>query len=243
MRYFFITGSSKGIGRGLVERVLEEEDTEVHGFSRSPGVEHSRYHHHQVDLSDTGWLTDHAAEFFPKLEDTTQIVLINNAGMLGDVKYMGDLDNASYARLFNLNVTAPAMLMNEFIKAYREQTVKKLIINVSSGAGKYPVDGWSGYCASKAALDMLSQVAQNELEQKGLSDHFKVYALAPGVVDTEMQGEIRQVSKENFSKLDKFINYKKDGALDDARHTAEKFMELINNSDRFEDVLQDVRQY
>lgn len=243
MRYFFITGSSKGIGKGLVERVLEEEDTEVHGFSRSSGVEHPRYHHHSADLGDVDWLAKNVNNFFPKLDSPGQIVLINNAGMLGDVKYMGDLDNTSYARLFNLNVTAPAMLMNEFIKAYREHTAEKLIINVSSGAGKYPVDGWSGYCASKAALDMLSQVAQTELLEKGLSGHFKVYALAPGVVDTEMQGEIRQVSKENFSKLDKFIKYKKEGALDDARHTAEKFMELINNSSRFTDVIQDVRRY
>jgi benzil reductase ((S)-benzoin forming) len=133
--------------------------------------------------------------------------------------------------------------MNQFIRTYRESPGEKLIINVSSGAGKSPVDGWSGYCASKAALDMLSQVAHTELQQKGLSDHFKVYALAPGVVDTEMQGEIRQSSKKNFSKLDKFINYKREGALDDTSHTAEKFMELINNSDRFTEVLQDVRHY
>lgn len=243
MRYFFITGSSRGIGKGLVQRILQEEDTLVYGFSRSPGMEHKRYHHHAADLSDTNWLAENVVDFFPKLDDATQIVLINNAGMLGEVKYMGEMENNSFARLFNLNVAAPAMLMNQFIKNYRADQVEKLIVNVSSGAGKYPVDGWSGYCASKAALDMLSQVAQTELQQKGMAEHFKVYALAPGVVDTEMQGKIRQVSKENFSKLDKFISYKKEGALDDARHTAEKFMELINNSDRFEDVLQDVRQY
>ncbi|MFP4339410.1 MAG: SDR family NAD(P)-dependent oxidoreductase [Cyclobacteriaceae bacterium] len=243
MRYFFITGTSRGIGKALVEKILQEEGTMVYGFSRNPSVEHKRYHHHSADLADADWLSRNVADFFPKLEDAEQIVLINNAGMLGEVKYMGEVEHASYARLFNLNVTAPAILMNQFIKTYRQSAGERLIINVSSGAGKYPVDGWSGYCASKAALDMLSQVAQTELQEKGLADHFKVYALAPGVVDTEMQGEIRQVSKENFSKLDKFINYKKEGALDDAQHTAEKFMELINHSHRFAEVMQDVRQY
>lgn len=243
MRYFFITGSSRGIGKGLVERFLQEEDTQVHGFSRKPSLDHDRYYHHSADLADVNWLTENVNEFFPKLEDAKQIVLINNAGTLGEVKYLGELENSSIAHLFNLNVTAVAVLMNQFINAYHHQNAEKLIINVSSGAGKSPVDGWSGYCASKAALDMLSKVAQLELQQKGFSEHFKVYALAPGVVDTEMQGEIRQSSKENFSKLDKFINYKKEGTLDDARYTAEKFMELINNAGKFKDVLQDVRQY
>lgn len=243
MRYFFITGSSRGIGKGLVERILQEENTLVHGFSRSSGLKHDRYHHHSADLANTDWLAQNVVDFFPNLSDADQLVLINNAGTLGDVKYLGELENADFAHLFNLNVTAPAMLMNQFIKAYHESKAEKLIVNVSSGAGKSPVDGWSGYCASKAALDMLSQVAQAELQQKGLDGHFKVYALAPGVVDTEMQGEIRQVSKDHFSKLDKFINYKKEGTLDDASHTAEKFMELINNSSRFTEVLQDVRKY
>jgi len=243
MKYFFITGTSRGIGKALVERILQEEDSEVHGFSRNQTLEHPRYHHHSADLSDTTRLSQHVADFFPELKEAEQIVLINNAGMLGEVKYMGEVDHSSFARLFNLNVTAPAILMNQFIRTYRQSTGEKMIINVSSGAGKHPVDGWSGYCASKAALDMLSQVAQTELQEKGLDGHFKVYALAPGVVDTEMQGEIRLVSKENFSKLDKFVNYKKDGTLDNAQYTAEKFMELINNSGRFAEVLQDVRQY
>jgi benzil reductase ((S)-benzoin forming) len=243
MRHFFVTGSSRGIGKALVERFLQEDNSEVYGFSRNQRVEHERYHHHSADLSDIDWLSQNVTDFFPELKEAEKIVLINNAGMLGEVKYLGELENASFARLFNLNVTAPAMLMNQFIRTYRHSSAEKLIINVSSGAGKYPVDGWSGYCASKAALDMLSQVAQTELQEKGLAERFKVYALAPGVVDTEMQGEIRQVSKENFSKLEKFINYKKEGTLDKAQHTAKKFMELINNSGRFEEVLQDVRQY
>ncbi len=244
MRYFFITGTSRGIGKALVERILQEDDTEVHGFSRHGSVEHQRYFHHQADLSDTEWLAGHVNGFFPSLQDADQIVLVNNAGTLGEVKYLGELQNSSIAHLFNLNVTAVAVLMNQFMKAYHHHhTTEKLMINVSSGAGKSPVDGWSGYCASKSALDMLSKVAQLELQQKGRSQQFKVYALAPGVVDTEMQGEIRQSSRENFSKLDKFIDYKKEGALDDARYTAEKFMELINDSQKFTEVLQDVRQY
>ncbi|MDF9795910.1 benzil reductase ((S)-benzoin forming) [Catalinimonas alkaloidigena] len=243
MQHYFITGTSRGIGKSLTERILQQPNTQVHGFSRHQEVEHERYHHRKADLAGMDWLLKNIDGFFPNLPSAERIVLINNAGMLGEVKYVGELENQQFVDLFNLNITAPAMLMNQFIKTYRNQPGKKLIINVSSGAGKYPVDGWSGYCASKAALDMLSQVTKAELTKRNLSKGFKVYALAPGVVDTAMQGEIREVSQDNFSNIEKFINYKKEGTLDDASFTAEKFMELINNTERFEEVLQDVRQY
>jgi len=243
MRYFFITGTSRGIGKALVLRILQEEDTQVYGFSRQASVEHARYAHRSIDLSDVETVAEQSNAIFPELEDATQIVLINNAGTLGQVKYMGNLDNLQFARIFNLNITAPAILMNSFIRVYQQKEAEKLIINVSSGAGKAAVDGWSGYCASKAALDMLSQVAQRELEEKNQADRFRVFALAPGVVDTAMQEEIRQVDQADFSKLNKFIKYKQENVLNDAAYTADKFMELINHSHKFNSVLQDVRQY
>lgn len=244
MQYFFITGASRGIGKALVERILQVEDTFVFGFSRHADIQHERYRHHHVDLSDIEHLKQEVSHFFSDLSDAERIVLVNNAGTLGDVKYFGEIADDQIQFLFNLNVTAPAILMNHFFQAYRNHPAEKIMINVSSGAGKSPVDGWSGYCASKAALDMLSQVAALEVEKAGgkVSD-FKVYALAPGVVDTAMQAEIRQVNPEDFSNLDKFLNLKEKGALDDAARTAEKFMYLIDHSSEFNDVLQDVRKF
>lgn len=92
---------------------------------------------------------------------------------------------------------------------------------------------------------MLTQVTaleQQKLEAQGKSTKVKIFALAPGVVDTEMQTEIRQVEQHNFSTLNKFINLKKEGQLDDAVLTAEKFFYLINHNRRFKETLQDVRQ-
>lgn len=239
MQYFFITGTSRGIGKALAERILQEEDTFVFGFSRHADIQHEHYRHQNVDLSDIEHLKQEVTGFFSDLSDAERIVLINNAGTLGDVKHFGEIADDQIQFLFNLNVTAPAILMNHFFQAYRKHSAEKIIINVSSGAGKHAVDGWSGYCASKAALDMLSQVAA--LEVKKVSD-FKIFALAPGVVDTAMQAEIRQVNRKDFSNLDKFLNLKEEGALDDAARTAEKFMYLINHSSEFNDVLQDVRE-
>ena len=242
MHHYFITGTSQGIGKALVERALQDDNNQVYGFSRSQSIEHPRYAHTSIDLSDIASLTSQVDQLFPSLEGAEKLMLINNAGTLGEVKYLGDLDDERIAQLFNLNLTAPTVLINHFIRAYQDLLVEKLIINVSSGAGKYPVDGWSGYCASKAALDMVSQVVALELEKKG-QKRFKVFALAPGVVDTRMQGEIRTVDAQHFSNLDKFKQYKANRELDDPAYTADKFFQLIQQPDQFEEVLQDVRKF
>ena len=242
MDYYFITGSTRGIGRALVEKALEDEAIRVFGFARSAGVSHPHYTHTEIDLSDIHSLQQQVGTLFPELDNPRRIVLINNAGTLGEMKYLGDLNSQSIIDLFNLNVTAPTLLMNAFVRQYLLVEAEKTIINVSSGAGKYPVDGWSGYCASKAALDMVSQVAALEADIRA-THAFRVYALAPGVVDTKMQTRIREADATNFSTVDKFVNYKADGALDDPSATAEKFFQLINRPDQFEEVLQDVRKF
>ena len=242
MQYYFITGSSQGIGKALAERALQEENAQVIGFSRSQTIEHDRYTHHTVDLSDINHLPELVASFFPDLEGAERIVLINNAGTLGDVKYFGDIADARIDHLFSLNVTAPAILMNHFIRTYQNSKAERIIINVSSGVSQYPSDGWSGYCASKAALDMLSEVAALELEKRKISN-FRVYAVAPGIVDTQMQTDIRGTDERNFSRVDKFKDYKEGGALDNPQQTAEKYFYLINHPEEFQKVRQDVREF
>lgn len=246
MHYYFITGASQGIGKALAERALQEEDVQVFGFSRSQSVEHRNYLHTAIDLSDIGQLKEKIDGIFPGLENAERIVLINNAGTLGDINYIGELAHDKIERLMNLNVTAPAILANQFLRAYQRINAEKIVINVSSGAGKNPVDGWSGYCTSKAALDMFTQVAALEQhKRKENGDYYptKFYALAPGVVDTNMQTTIRGVDARQFSTVDKFLNLKKHNELSDAANVADKFFYLITHTEQFKEVLQDVRKF
>ncbi len=236
---FFITGSSKGIGKGLAERALQDEDARVVGLSRTHSIEHERYKAISIDLSELSKLEEEAEDIFRTNEEFERIVLINNAGTLGDVKHMGNIDYSSISHLFNLNVSAPIMLMNAFMKVYKDFKGEKTIINVSSGAGKSAVDGWSGYCASKAALDMATEVAakENKMDNGG----FRIHAIAPGVVDTEMQTQIRSIDKNDFSGVDKFISLKEDQQLSSEEEVAEKYFSILNNPEKFTDVILDVR--
>src|SRR5690606_23347273 len=112
-----------------------------------------------------------------------------NAGWIGEIAPLGELDPESIKNLYHINLIAPAILINEFVKEYKTSKAEKTVVNISSGAAQKAIDGWSGYCSSKAGLNQLTAVAAEESRLKKLG--IKYYALSPGIVDTEMQQDIR----------------------------------------------------
>ncbi len=240
MRYFIITGTSRGIGKGLVDYFLKDKNTMVTGISRTQVQRPSeQYSHFAFDLSDLDRLEQEASGFFPSRENGDEVVLINNAGLLGDVGPLGSIIMDNFRKVMDVNVSAAAILMNAFIAQYAALDAKKVIVNISSGAGKSPVDGWSAYCTSKAAIDMLSRVAAEECALHG--NGIRVFSIAPGVVDTDMQGEIRKVDKAQFSNIQRFLDLKANGDLSESAAVAEKLARVVENPEKFEDVLLDVR--
>ncbi|MCU0432091.1 MAG: SDR family NAD(P)-dependent oxidoreductase [Bacteroidia bacterium] len=229
MRHAYITGTGSGIGRAVAVRLLEE-GWKVTGLSRSAGPVHERYTHITIDLSDEAAVMHFV---FPPLPDATRIVLVNNAGMLGHIAHTAQADAAQQATLFRLNVTTPVLLTGAFLRAYQAMPVPQVILNVSSGAGKNPVDGWGAYCASKAALDMHTRVVDTELRMSGKA-HIRIFAVAPGVVDTPMQAHIRQSSPEQFSRVEEFKNWHHEGILLSPEETALKYSLVLNHPELFE---------
>lgn len=241
MNYFFITGSSRGIGKALSLKLLEDTNNFVIGLARSEAFQHERYKHITVDLSDHSQLQKVVEQFFDIKHKPERLVLINNAGILGEVGPLGKISNESLTNVFKINIIAPAILMNSFISRFSKSEAEKIIINITSGAAQRAVDGWSGYCSSKAALNMISEVAATEANI--YSNNIKIYALAPGVVDTDMQGEIRKASKQDFKDVDRFKNMFASGDLSNPEKTASQILFLINNHKKFAQVIQDVRKF
>ncbi|MCC5939088.1 MAG: SDR family NAD(P)-dependent oxidoreductase [Lunatimonas sp.] len=237
---YIVTGSSKGLGRALVEILLERPGVRVVGVSRSEEKTTDRFFPVQVDLKDTQSLIGKLDQLFPS-GDFQRIALINNAGWIGEIGPMGDLSPQGIADIHLINTVAPAILTNAFIQKYRECTAEKVVINVSSGAAKKAVDGWSGYCSSKAALNQFTLVAQEESDQKGYG--IRYIALSPGIIDTPMQGEIRSAAPEKFSQLEKFKSFKATNQLSTPSETAAKVSYLLDHLDELKGVLLDVREF
>ncbi len=236
MDYYFVTGSSKGLGKALVELLLKEESNFVYGYARSGGFKHERYVHTSIDLRDVNALKDFN---FPTLENPGKIVLINNAGIVGSINHVGKLDNQKIIDSYQLNLIAPAIMSNNFLAKYGAISPEKIIVNISSGAGRTPIDGWSVYCSTKAGVDMFSEVLKDEID---LNHHnVKVLSLAPGIIDTEMQDEIRTSEESGFSNIDRFIAYKKEGELTNAAVTAKQVIRFVTEQDLQKDVICSVR--
>lgn len=246
MNYYYITGTSRGIGKAFAEHLLENPANHVLGISRQRSIEHANYRHFYLDLTDVNALTGFKFEFHANAK---KIYLINNAGSLGFIKPVGKLEADIIIKNYTLNLIAPSVLTNAFINCYDKTDAEKVIVNISSGAGKTPVDGWSVYCASKAGIDMFSRVV--DAEQKIRAEHasssihpgFKIFSIAPGVVDTEMQSEIRKASKEDFSSLEKFIEYKANHELLDPVMVSRKYFNILNNVDGIKEVLSSLKDY
>ncbi len=246
MNYYYITGTSRGIGKAFAEHLLETPNNYVIGISRQKTIEHANYRHFYLDLTDVNAIANFR---FDLHANAKKIFLINNAGALGFIKPVGKKNADTIIKNYTLNLIAPAVLINEFIKCYDGIDAEKVIVNISSGAGKSPIDGWAEYCASKAGLDMLSRVVDAEQKvraqhaQESIHPGFKIFSIAPGVVDTEMQMEIRKANKEDFSRIEDFIAYKTNNQLSDAKTVSGKYIKVLNNLNNIKEVLSSIKDY
>lgn len=231
----YITGCSRGIGQAIAELLLDRGYI-VYGISRTSTIQHHHYYPIQLDLSKMEAVE---AFYFDAVGD--EILLINNAGAIGEIAPVGSLSNKTIVEVMNINTLAPQVLMNKFLATYKNQKLSKAhIINISSGAGKYAIDAWATYCASKAAIDLFSETIRQELQLHQLSNWF-IHSIAPGVVDTAMQGEIRAADPSNFKAHDRFIQLKAENELAQPEIVARKILPIIQNPQSFENTLLSVR--
>lgn len=209
---YIITGTRRGLGKALAIEALSRDDW-VFALSRKPDFSEKKYVNLLCDLSRTDLLIDKLETLFSKIpiEALTAMVLINNAGVLAPIKKMADARTDQIQNNINVNLTAPAILIAGFLKLTQNLNFSRRIINISSGAAKNAYAGWGPYCSTKAGLNMLTKCVA--LEQGDHAGAVKICSVAPGVLDTGMQEQIRQALPEDFPKQERFIQLKQQGDL------------------------------
>lgn len=205
-----VTGHSRGLGEGIA-RALLARGVDVLGIARhgNPGLPGVRAV--SLDLADPAalqaWLETGALGAF--LAGAQRALLVNNAGIVHPVGAPGSHGAARLATALAVNVTAALVLADAFVAA-TAGCADRRVAHVSSGAGRTPYGGWSVYCATKAALDMHARAVALDAVP-GLA----IASIAPGVVDTAMQADIRATAERDFPALGRFIGLQRDGALAD----------------------------
>ncbi|SNT18496.1 NAD(P)-dependent dehydrogenase, short-chain alcohol dehydrogenase family [Noviherbaspirillum humi] len=225
-----LTGHSRGLGAAICHELLSR-DIPVLGLARHalarPGRNAELLEQVAIDLADgatlAGWLA--AGELARRLAGCTRLLLINNAGLVQPVGPLGVQDPAAVARAVSVNVAAPLMLADAVCAQSGVQEVR--VLHVSSGAGRNAYPGWSIYCATKAALDHHARAAALDG-----SPALRICSLAPGVIDTDMQAEIRATPAQRFPLRERFENLKRDGALTSPQQCAGALVNFLLD-DRF----------
>lgn len=204
-----ITGGSKGIGNALSKQ-YSKNNYIVYSIART---KNSLLSINQLacDVSNIKQLKKVITRIFSTLkkEKISDITLINNAGILGDIAPVEKNNLENIIQTVQVNLTVPIITSSLFVKHTKGWSSSKKIINISSGASSNPYEGWSSYCSTKAGIDMLTKVVAKE--QSSVKNGVKIWAIRPGVVNTQMQTQIRNTPKKNFTMLDKFVSlYKKE---------------------------------
>ncbi|MBN8237226.1 (S)-benzoin forming benzil reductase [Halobacillus kuroshimensis] len=233
MKYAVITGTSRGLGEAVAEKFMKQ-GVHVLGISRSGnakldalnGEKAGSFEHIEADLNDPADLKNVAAVVKEKVfhEQSEYVYVVNNAGVVEPIETAGNLDAEAVQKHMQINVTAPILLINELLPAASEASVKLGIVMVTSGAAEKSIHGWSVYSSSKAALNRFTETLA--LEQEG-SGH-TILAFSPGVMDTDMQQEIRSSSESAFADVDKFKKMKEENVLRSPEEVAEVLMNLLD---------------
>ena len=185
-----ITGHSRGIGAALCDYYLARGER-VFGLSRTPAADpRASLHQVAVDLA--------SAESIPAALDALLAspaelsVVYLNAGVLGPVAAMRETTLATLQQVMDINLWANKVILDWLVDRV---PAPRQIILLSSGAAVRGHYGWGAYALSKAALNMLTQLYAHEMPDTHLC------ALAPGLVDTDMQVALRNCSADAFPSL------------------------------------------
>ena len=124
-------------------------------------------------------------------------IVVNNAGVIDPVARLGESDPAAWSQAIDINVKG---VYHGIRAAVPEMQARGggVIVNLSSGAATSALEGWSHYCASKAAVLMLTRMVEKEYGAAGI----RCVGLSPGTVATEMQRVIKASGVNPVSQLD-----------------------------------------
>lgn len=206
-----ITGGSKGLGFSLVKTYCEKE-FQVISISRSkPKFTHlNLLAKITFDLSEIKEFESLEKKLFNLINIKTiqEVILINNAGTLGNIKTNENNTIQNINNTINLNLTAPIVLTAIVTKRFKN--IRTSVYNISSGAAVNAYYGWSNYCATKAGLALATKTIALEQEKNST---FEIYSIIPGIIDTDMQTEIRKSKKSDFEQVERFIQLKEENLL------------------------------
>ncbi len=249
-----LTGASRGLGHGIALHYLAAGAV-VLGLSRqrSPELDAAaaatpgaRVEQWAADLSEpmpvaeklAAWLADVERHAGPP---PARVRLIHNAALLSEPGNVGDVDAAEMARSLRIGLEAPIALTGVFLRATAGWAASdRRVLFVSSGLGRRPLAGSAAYCAQKAGLDHFARALA--LEEAGRAHGARVSSVAPGIIDTDMQRQLRSADAAKFPERENFAEWHRTGALTSPAAAAARLVAVLERGDFGANPVADARE-
>lgn len=245
---YILTGASRGMGLAMAEQLLAP-DHHLLCISRHTNQALTTLAAEQgcaleqwsMDLSDAQPVAGALAVWLNKLVPSSlgSTTLINNAGVIPAIAPLSASDPLELTRALRVGLEAPMLLTAAFLKATLTLPIPRKVLNISSGLGRRPMASQAAYCAAKAGMDHFTRCLA--LDEARVTNGAKVCSLAPGVIDTDMQTQLRNAKPEDFPDQTGFAQLKQSGQLTSASGAAKRALAWLDRQDFGQQAVADVR--
>jgi len=243
-----LTGASRGMGLAMAEQLLDaghdllciarHPNDVLAGRAQAQGRQLEQWAH---DLGQ-------AATVAAKLETWLQargesglasVTLINNAGVLPRIAPLGEIAAEDVAQALRVDLEAPMLLTGAFLRATAQWRCTRKVLNISSGLGRRAMASQAVYCAAKAGMDHFTRcVALEELKRPNGA---RICSLAPGVIETDMQVQLRGADPSLFPDIGDFRAMKERGMLSSPAEAAGRVLDFLGRKEFGAQPVADVR--
>ncbi|MDW3224018.1 MAG: SDR family oxidoreductase [Paracoccaceae bacterium] len=195
-----ITGASRGIGAeaarvfaaaGANVALLARGQKDIADLAGEIGTRAIAIPCNVANAREVATAVDATVETFGGLD-----VLINNAGVIEPISHLSDAEVDAWGDVIDINLKGVFYGMRAAVPVMKAGGGGS-VLTISSGAAHGPVEAWSHYCASKAAVNMLTRCLDKEEAAHGI----RAIGLSPGTVATQMQREIKTSGINPVSQL------------------------------------------
>ena len=204
-RLYIITGASRGLGHALALELLQPGHRLL-TLSRQP----SQALQEQAaaagctlvqwpsDLADATGASAQLATWLHALDADrlASATLVNNAGMIPPITPLRNAHAADMMQTLRVGLEAAMLLTAAFLRATADWHAQRRVLNISSGLGRRPMAAQAPYCAAKAGMDLFTHCVA--LEEADLPNGARACSLAPGVIATDMQRQLRSADPQAF---------------------------------------------
>ena len=245
---YILTGASRGMGLAMAQQLLKPGNVllcisrnvnpDLATAAQKADVPLTQW---TQDLADGAGASDRLREWLNSQNpaDFASVSLINNAGVIPPIVPLRQSNPADLALALRVGLEAPMALSAAFLGGTHSWPIPRKVLNISSGLGRYPMASQAGYCAAKAGMDHFTRCLA--LDEALHANGARVCALAPGVIDTDMQVQLRGAAGEAFPDQSKFLQLKAQGQLSSPEAAAENVLRFLASPDFGREPVADVR--